>query len=431
MEYAAIILSALSLVLAVIILVVLLVRTKKDVDKQKLLFNDVLRQNNDELRQDFTKSVQNSVKLMSDMSSQAQKDGFTRQSEAIKQSSETTAKMLSQFEARLKTLETTNEEKLSAMRTTISTQLSEMRDANDKRLKEIQTTVDEKLQKTLEEKMNESFRTVSERLEQVYKGLGEMQTLASGVGDLKKVLSNVKTRGILGEIQLGAILEEILAPEQYGTNVAVVEGASERVEYAVKLPGEGGDSVWLPIDSKFPGDAYTHLQDAYESGSREAVDAAAQQLTVAVKKAAKDIHDKYISPPYTTNFGIMFLPFEGLYAEVVNRGLVEVLQRDYSVNVAGPSTMAALLNSLQMGFRTLAIQKRSNEVWQVLGAVRTEFDKFADALEKAKDHLRLADKDLDNLVGTRSNAIRRKLQNVERLDGDTSARVLELENTEE
>ena len=432
MEIAALILSAAGVILSVILLI--LVLTKKETlseDTVRQIVGETGARQNGDLRRELTDVTRSTVKTMSDMSRDAQKEGFEAQSKSIEQMATALSEMLRQFEARLKTLETTNEEKLSAMRTTISTQLSEMRDANDKRLKEIQTTVDEKLQKTLEEKMNESFRTVSERLEQVYKGLGEMQTLASGVGDLKKVLSNVKARGILGEIQLGAILEEILAPEQYGTNVAVVENAKERVEYAVKLPGEGGDSVWLPIDSKFPGDAYTHLQDAYESGSREAVDAAAQQLTIAVKKAAKDIHDKYISPPFTTNFGIMFLPFEGLYAEVVNRGLVEVLQRDYSVNVAGPSTMAALLNSLQMGFRTLAIQKRSNEVWQVLGAVRTEFDKFADALEKAKDHLRLADKDLDNLVGTRSTAIRRKLQSVERLDNDTSARVLELENTEE
>jgi len=432
MEIASLLLGAAGLIVSFIVLILLL--TKKETlseDSLRQIIGETVSRQNGELRRELTEVTQTTVKTIGEMSREAQKEGFTAQSEAIKQMSVSLSEMLRQFEARLKTLETTNEEKLSAMRTTISTQLGEMRDSNDKRLKEIQSTVDEKLQKTLEEKMNESFRTVSERLEQVYKGLGEMQTLASGVGDLKKVLSNVKTRGILGEIQLGAILEEILAPEQYGTNVAVVEGASERVEYAVKLPGEGGESVWLPIDSKFPGDAYTHLQDAYESGSKDAVDAAAALLITAIKKAAKDIHDKYIAPPYTTNFAVMFLPFEGLYAEAVNRGLVEVLQRDYSVNVAGPSTMAALLNSLQMGFRTLAIQKRSNEVWQILGAVRTEFDKFEDVLVKAQNQLQLAGKNLGDLVGTRSNMIRRKLKAVERLDEATSAQVLELDGSEE
>ena len=430
MEYAAIIISALSLVLAVIILIVLLSRGKggdTDLDKQKLIISDVLRQNNDELRQDFTKSVQSSVKLMSDMSSQAQKDGFARQNEAIKQSGEMTAKMLSQFEERLKTLETTNEQKLSQMCTTISTQLTEMRDANDKRLQEIRSTVDEQLQKTLEDKMTKSFAAVSERLEQVYKGLGEMQTLASGVGDLKKVLSNVKTRGILGEIQRGAILEEILAPEQYETNVATVPGSTERVEFAVKLPADDGTTVYLPIDSKFPADMYSNLQDAYDSGVPEAVDAAYNELKTRIKQEAKDIRTKYVEPPHTTNFAIMFLPFEGLYAEVVNRGLVEVLQREYNVNIAGPSTMAALLNSLQMGFRTLAIQKRSNEVWQLLSAVKSEFETFADVLSKTQDRLRQADSELDKLVGVRTRAINRKLRDVQKLDSSDAAKLLEIE----
>ena len=227
-----------------------------------------------------------------------------------------------------------------------------------------------KLQKTLEERISKSFQLVSERLEQVYKGLGEMQNLAAGVGDLKKVLSNVKTRGILGEVQLGAILEQILTPEQYEENVRTKSTGSERVEFAVKLPGDDEGTVWLPIDAKFPGDAYAKLVDAYELGDPNAVEEAAKNLERIIKSEAKDIHDKYIEPPYTTDFGIMFLPFEGLYAEVVRRGLLETLQRDYKVNIAGPTTMAALLNSLQMGFRTLAIQKRSGEVWNVLGASR-------------------------------------------------------------
>ena len=289
-------------------------------------------------------------------------------------------------------------------------------------------TVDEKLQKTLEDKMNQSFKLVSERLEEVYKGLGEMQNLATGVGDLKKVLSNVKTRGILGEIQLGAILQEILTPEQYDTEVPTIPGSTNRVEFAVKLPGgTDGEHVYLPIDSKFPGDTYAALQDAYESGSAEAVKAAYKNLEVIIKKCAKDIKEKYIAPPYTTNFAVMFLPFEGLYAEVVNHGLVEILQNEYKINIAGPSTMAAMLNSLQMGFKTLAIQKRSSEVWQVLGAVKTEFATFEKVLNSAKDRIRKVDEDLDKLVGVRTRQINRKLRDVESLDNDMSIKLIDTE----
>ena len=268
---------------------------------------------------------------------------------------------------------------LEALRGEVSRQLGQMREENASAMVQMRQTVDEKLQTTLERKMNESFKQVSERLEQVYKGLGEMQTLASGVGDLKKVLSNVKTRGILGEIQLGAILSEILAPEQYLTDVATVSGSRNRVEFAVKLPGEDG-AVLLPIDSKFPTDAYAALQAAYDSADSERIKSAGAVLEARIKSFAKDIHDKYIAPPETTAFGIMFLPSEGLYAEAVNRGLSEAVQRSYNISIAGPSTMAALLNALQMGFQTLALQKRSQQVWQLLGAVRTEFDRVTEVL---------------------------------------------------
>ena len=328
---------------------------------------------------------------------------------------------LKTLETRFATLEQNNEQKLEAMRQTISKHLTSIQEDNNKKLESIQKTVDEKL----ENKMNESFKLVSERLEQVYKGLGEMQNIASGVGDLKKVLSNVKSRGILGEIQLGAILSEILAPEQYDTDIAVVPRSANRVEFAVKLPGgDDKSTVYLPIDSKFPGDTFAALQDAYDSGLPENIAAAKKQLSEVIKKCAKDIRDKYISPPYTTNFGIMFLPFEGLYAEVVNSGLVETLQRDYSVNVAGPSTMAALLNSLQMGFRTLAIQKRSNEVWELLGAVKTEFGTFSKALEETQKHIRKVDDDLEKLVGVRTRQINRKLSGVEALPEAGAAKLL-------
>lgn len=292
-------------------------------------------------------------------------------------------------------------------------------------LEEIRGTVDEKLQTTLEKRISESFKTVSSQLEQVYKGLGEMQSLASDVGGLKKIMSGVKTRGNLGEYQLAGILAEILAPEQYATNVATVPKSSERVEFAVKLPHEDG-TVYLPIDSKFPAETYAQLRDAQESGDRKAVEAAYKNLEAVIKSEAKDIRTKYVAVPYTTNFAIMFLPAEGLYAEVVSRGMVETLQRDYQVNVAGPSTMAAILNSLQMGFKTLAIQQKSNYAWEVLGAVKTEFEKFGEGLKKMQSHLDMTSKDLDALITTRSNQMQRKLREVERLDDLKAAQLLEL-----
>ena len=293
-------------------------------------------------------------------------------------------------------------------------------------LEEIRGTVDEKLQTTLEKRISEYFKTVSSQLEQVYKGLGEMQSLASDVGGLKKIMSGVKTRGNLGEYQLAGILAEILAPEQYATNVATVPKSSERVEFAVKLPHEDG-TVYLPLDSKFPAETYAQLRDAQESGDRKAVEAAYKNLEAVIKSEAKDIRTKYVAVPYTTNFAIMFLPSEGLYAEVVGRGMVEVLQRDYQVNVAGPSTMAALLNSLQMGFKTLAIQQKSNYAWEVLGAVKTEFGKFEDSLTKMQRYLDSTSKELDNLITTRSNQMSKRLRDVERLDDLEAARLLDLD----
>lgn len=340
-------------------------------------------------------------------------------------------KQMQTMEQRLSHLDQMSEQKLEAMRQSMVSSMLEMRQENAKKLDEIRGTVDEKLQDTLQKKITESFQTVSQQLEQVYKGLGEMQHLASDVGGLKQVLSGVKTRGILGEIQLGAILEEILSPEQYDTNVATIPESRERVEFAVKLPGSDGGRVYLPIDSKFPGDTYMHLQEAAASGNPQAVAEARKALETVLKKSAKDIRDKYVEPPYTTTFGILFLPFEGLYAEVVNMGMIEVLQKEYSINVAGPSTMAALLNSLQMGFRTLAIQKRSSEVWQVLGAVKTEFTKFEDVMQKMQGHLQQTSKDLDTLMGTRTRAINRKLRDVQQLEEPEAQKLLETAGIEE
>lgn len=374
------------------------------------------------IKKEMIAELSNTIKW----STELQKEIGLTQNNSIAQMNQSLMISLSQLEKRLQTLEMTNEQKLDGLRLTMEKRLSYIQEDSNKKLEEIRHTVDEKLQTTLEEKMTQSFQLVNERLEAVYKGLGEMQTLANGVGDLKKVLSNVKTRGILGEIQLGMILEEILSPEQYETNIATVPNSKNVVEYAIKLPGDER-SVYLPIDSKFPADAYQALQEAYETGDPGLVQSNADILTQRIKSFAKDIKMKYIEPPYTTDFAIMFLPFEGLYAEAVNRGLVEVLQRDYHVNLAGPSTMAALLNSLQMGFRTIALQKRSSEVWEVLGAVRTEFDKFADILALTQQRIDQANRELDKLVGVRTRAIQRKLRNVEKLDAAFAQDIIETE----
>lgn len=320
------------------------------------------------------------------------------------------------------------EQKLDQMRRSLGESLERMQAGNQAQLDGIRKTVDEKLQQTLDRKLNDSFQLVSERLEQVYKGLGEMQNLATGVGDLKKVLSNVKTRGVLGEIQLGAILEQMLAPDQYATNVATKKGSQANVEYAVKLPGNDGSPVWLPIDAKFPLDAYEQVLSAYDSADAVQVEAAVRQLKTRVKTFARDVQTKYIDPPATTDFAILFIPVEGLYAELVRAGMVEELQREYKVTLAGPTTMSALLNSLQMGFRTLAIQKRSSEVWKVLGKVKTEFDTFASVLEATQNRLNQANAELDKLVGVRTRQIQRTLKNVESLPIDSPMAALSEEN---
>lgn len=395
------------LVIAVVMLgIVILNQLKKASDNSNSeefkRLEQTIRNEQSALRQELSSSTQMSVKNLGDMIAASQN------TYAISQS-----KSLAQLEERLKTFSLTNEQQLDNIRHSVENRLNYIQEDNNKKLEEMRKTVDERLQQSIEEKMNRSFSLVNERLEQVYKGLGEMQSLAVGVGDLKKVLSNVKTRGILGEIQLSAILSEILSPEQYEENVATKKGSKNVVEFAVKLPSDDDKFIYLPIDSKFPGDTYAALRDAIDEGDKIKIDLAAKALITRIKSEAKDIHDKYIDPPYTTEFAIMFLPFEGLYSEAVNRGLVEILQRDYKVNIAGPSTMAALLNSLQMGFKTLAVQKRSAEVWEILGAVKQEFDKFGDVLEATQQRLDQANKELDKLVGVRTRQIQRKLKDVQ------------------
>lgn len=372
------------------------------------------RQEIRESRQEMMQFVQTSFKNLGDMLSAGQRE-----------SAEAQDKRLAALNRKFSQNTIENEIKLEQIRNTMEGRIAALTEENNKQLEQMRHTVDEKLQKTLETRIGESFKLVSQRLEQVYKGLGEMQNLASGVGDLKKVLSNVKTRGILGEIQLGAILEQILSPEQYEENIRTKKSGTERVEFAVKLPGDDDQIVYLPIDAKFPGDTYAHLMDAYDRGDAAEIEAAGKLLERAVKKAAKDIREKYVEPPATTDFAIMFLPVEGLYAEVVRRGMVETLQRDYKVNIAGPTTMAALLNSLQMGFRTLAIQKHSGEVWDILGAVKTEFDKFEQVLSATQNRLNQANAELDKLVGTRTRSIQRKLRTVSTLPEQDSRKILD------
>jgi DNA recombination protein RmuC len=312
------------------------------------------------------------------------------------------------------------ESKLEKIRETVETRLGRLQEENSRKLEEMRNTVDEKLQSSVEKRFNESFKLISDRLEQVHKGLGEMQTLASGVGDLKKVLTNVKTRGNLGEIQLGAILEEIFSPDQYERNALVRSGSQERVEYAIKLPGRNTDNqpLLLPIDSKFPNEDYQRLIDAYENLANmdgKAVEGIGKQFEGAVRKSAKDIHEKYINPPGTTDFAILFVPTEGLYAEILRRpGLFDSVRRDYRVTIVGPTNLVAFLSSLQMGFRTLAIEKRSSEVWEILGAVKTEFSKFGIVLEKTKKKLMEATNTIDQ-AGVRTRAIERQLRKVQEL----------------
>jgi len=333
------------------------------------------------------------------------------------------------FAGQLKNLTASNEGRLDKLRETVEDRLRLIQEDNARKLEQMRVTVDEKLHDTLEKRLGESFKLVSERLELVQRGLGEMQSLASGVGDLKKVLSNVKTRGTFGEVQLASLLEQILSPGQYETNVESKKGSGQRVEFALRLPGRDGTAegmVWLPLDAKFPQEDYLRLVEAQESADAAAAEEAARQLERAIREMAKAIRDKYLDPPHTTDFGIMFLPTEGLYAEVLRRpGLAETLQRDCKVLAAGPTTLAALLNSLQMGFRTLAIEKRSAEVWTLLGAVRTEFSKFGAVLEKTSKKLQEAGNHIDQ-AAVRTRAIERKLRDVQELPQAEAGALLDM-----
>ncbi len=370
--------------------------------------------------------ILNAIKNMKDEMLQGSRDSRLEQSASLKQLSDTLSqhirdlsllqhKQLDGFALQLTTLGQGSREDLTKMRDTIELKLKNLQEDNNRKLEQMRETVDEKLHSTLEKRLGESFQLVSERLEQVHKGLGEMQSLASGVGDLKKVLSGVKTRGIWGEVHLGMLLEDILSADQYTKNFAVKSNSQERVDFAVKLPGQGTEPVWLPLDSKFPLEDYHRLIEAQERGELELVEAASKQLERAVREEAKSIRDKYISPPTTTDFAILFLPTEGLYAEILRRpGLGETLQREFRVVIAGPTTLGAFLNSLQIGFRTLSIQKRSSEVWALLAAIKKEFSVFGDILDKTQEKLQQASNTIDQ-AASKSRTIERKLSKVQEL----------------
>jgi DNA recombination protein RmuC len=354
---------------------------------------------------------------------------------ASRSNREESAQQLQDFAARLQQqladLTRSIQMNLAEVRTTLQGQLSSLQQGNETKLDQMRATVEEKLQSTLEARLGESFKLVSDRLEQVHRGLGEMQTLAAGVGDLKRVLSNVKTRGGYGEVQLATLLEQLLTAEQFAVNVATRPNANERVEFAVRLPGQGDSPCWLPIDAKFPVEDYERLQLAQDRADAAAVEEAGRALESRVRQEARRIREKYIEPPYTTDFGLLFLATEGLYAEVLRRpGLVESLQREHRVVVTGPTTLSAMLNSLQMGFRTLALEKRSSEVWQVLGAVKTEFGKFGDVLGKLKTQLQSASNTID-AAETRTRQMSRALRAVEALPVEQAVQLLPQERAEE
>jgi len=407
----------------------------KEIENAVIKFDAVLERNEKSIKDEFQRNRQESSasakenrnELTKNMRSFADTNTINNKdlNEGIRQKFEDFGKQQSD-------LSKLSVQSIKEVKDSIEKQLHAIREDNTRQLSEMRKTVDQKLQTTLEKRLGESFKLVSERLEQVHKGLGEMQSIATGVGDLKKVLSNVKTRGILGEYQLENILEQLLTTDQYSKNVATKKGSQAHVEFAIKLPGKDSDEdVWMPIDSKFPIENYEILQNAYEGGEKEIIASAQKVLLKTVESFAKDISEKYLDPPHTTDFAIMFLPIESLYAEVLRHpGLFELLQRKYRITITGPTTLSALLNSLQMGFRTLAVQRRSSEVWKILEAVKTEFDKFSDQLEKVDKQLNTASKSLDELRHTRTNVMSRKLKDVGTIEAVEAKKILELPSIE-
>ncbi|MCR5555026.1 MAG: DNA recombination protein RmuC [Bacteroidales bacterium] len=379
------------------------------------------------LRQEINNNMRSDMSLFGETINRSQEQAINSQKDSFNALNKSLNEQIDTLQKNLFNLQSSNATQMDKMRATVDEKMKEIRESNEKKLNDIQKTVDEKLQTTLETRMKESFALVSDRLEQVYKGLGEMTNLATNVGDLKQMLSSVKQRGNFGEIALDNILSDILTPDQYEKQFEVAPDTKKVVDFAVKMPGSNETALYLPIDSKFSGDTFVHLQQAYDTGNKEDIEKMGKALEKSIVDQAKSISEKYIYPPYTTNFAIMFLPSESLYAEVVRREVFSKIQQEFHVTVAGPSTMAAMLYSLQMGFQTLQIQKKSNEVWNILSAVKTEFDKFANAFNTVQKNLRTIETNLDNLVGTRTRAIQKKLKDIKSMDQLTSAQILQLD----
>jgi DNA recombination protein RmuC len=404
MDIITTILISVSVVGIVILLVVVL--RQQHQTKQALTLQDLKNMN-----EQIDKSIKQANQAVNDVLMMMQRQVGQSQTDSLQGQTQLRLELTKQLD----TLTVTNENKLELIRQTTTSMLEKLQKDNADKLEKMRETVDEKLNKTLEERLTQKFQLISSQFETVQKGFGEMQGLVSGVDELKRALSNVKTRGIMGEIQLGRILEEILSPDMYLKEIPTRPGSTERVEYAIRLPGDGNHPLFLPIDSKFPLEDYYTVLTAYDTNDMKQVDAALKILENKIERFADDIASKYIEVPYTTNFAVLFLPVEGLFAEAIRRGLVEKLQTKYNVVLAGPTTMAALLNSLQIGFKTLAIQKKSQEVWHVLANARSEFDKFADVLAKAQEKIQSAGSELDRLIGTRTRMIQSKLKNLETL----------------
>jgi len=404
MDIITTILISVSVVGIVILLVVVL--RQQNQTKQALTLQDLKNMN-----EQIDKSIKQANQAVNDVLMMMQRQVGQSQTDSLQGQTQLRLELTKQLD----NLTMTNENKLELIRQTTTSMLEKLQKDNAEKLEKMRETVDEKLNKTLEERLTQKFQLISSQFETVQKGFGEMQGLVSGVDELKRALSNVKTRGIMGEIQLGRILEEILSPDMYLKEVPTRPGSTERVEYAIRLPGDGNHPLFLPIDSKFPLEDYYTVLTAYDTNDMKQVDAALKVLETKIERFADDIASKYIEVPYTTNFAVLFLPVEGLFAEAIRRGLVEKLQTKYNVVLAGPTTMAALLNSLQIGFKTLAIQKKSQEVWHVLANARSEFDKFADVLAKAQEKIQSAGSELDRLIGTRTRMIQSKLKNLETL----------------
>lgn len=408
-------LTIIPLCVAVLLLLIVLINQQRILRQNRRLSHDIqqgVRADQDQLWGDVSDALDNVVNHLQAVISTAQQSQNNLLENAQRQQYQHTRSQQETLHQSLTRLDG----QLEQLRQSVQQGLSDIRQSNDRQLTEMRRTVDEKLTQSLDKRLNDSFAQVSQRLEQVYKGLGEMQTLATGVGDLKKVLTGVKTRGNWGEMQLSALMQQLMAPSQYDENVAVVPHSAERVEFALRLPGKDGEITYLPIDSKFPQEDYLRLTEASQQMDKEAVEAARKALTQRIRTEAKRISSKYIAPPHTTDFAIMFLPVEGLYAEVVQTaGLMEAVQAEYRVVVAGPSTFSALLNALQMGFRTLAIEQRSGEVWKLLGAVKSDFGKFSEVLEKTQQRLRQASESIDTAF-TRTRSIQKRLSAVETLE---------------